>query len=558
MARPDYTAYLEEFEEPSIIVDYRPGHWVTETKLPSQSSRSQIFYFNNSNGLTIDRPPARSPSPTRSMKGKFDQNIGHFQDNEPIAYISSPMATGLDCGRLGYGQDPDFPVDQRNVDANSLCFDTLPLAEPIPILGSPEVNLFLSCLDPLCQVHIRLCDVCPRTGQSVLVTSGMLNLTHSPTHEKSLHQSDLFEQGKIVPIQVTLGEIGHVFPAGNRIRLAISTSLWPLVWPSPRRTTLGVHLHGDDRELLANLVLPIRLTVQNNAATNSSTGNDSILPDTTSPPNTNAKFKPTQRQRSRSLSIDQNTMSAKDTKITLPPSFSRRPTTASPHPRSTLRPTQLGTRMLTTDYVTGSTVLTLTKDYGHFRDEHCGIERGDWTAEIFGVLDPKHRWGSPGTLGVTAWMEVRYGIEVARSAEWVTKLKKEGRYQQVNIKEFGSNISEESSSQSSTTASGSTQTTSLPDETSVVEIFTENFPKTEDEGWRIVVESKTLVQCTETAFLIETELRGWCYASYDGKRKEEDDPLKEKYFSADCEGKEPLRRLAFFKKWKESIKRDLL
>ena len=38
-----------------------------------------------------------------------------------------------------------------------------------------------------------------------------------------------------------MNEIGHVFPAGHRIRLAISTAYWPIVWPSPRPVRLVVH-----------------------------------------------------------------------------------------------------------------------------------------------------------------------------------------------------------------------------------------------------------------------------------------------------------------------------
>jgi hypothetical protein len=46
--------------------------------------------------------------------------------------------------------------------------------------------------------------------------------------------------------------IAHRFKAGNRIRLAVSESLWPLVWPSPRVATLTL-THG-----VSSLELPIR------------------------------------------------------------------------------------------------------------------------------------------------------------------------------------------------------------------------------------------------------------------------------------------------------------
>ena len=46
--------------------------------------------------------------------------------------------------------------------------------------------------------------------------------------------------------------IAHRFKAGHRIRLAVSESLWPLVWPSPRVATLTL-AHGVSR-----LELPVR------------------------------------------------------------------------------------------------------------------------------------------------------------------------------------------------------------------------------------------------------------------------------------------------------------
>jgi uncharacterized protein len=49
-----------------------------------------------------------------------------------------------------------------------------------------------------------------------------------------------------------MNEIGHIFPAGHRIRLAISTAYWPTIWPSPRPVRLLVHAMG------SRLVLPVR------------------------------------------------------------------------------------------------------------------------------------------------------------------------------------------------------------------------------------------------------------------------------------------------------------
>jgi hypothetical protein len=39
---------------------------------------------------------------------------------------------------------------------------------------------------------------------------------------------------------VTLNDVAHAFPAGHKLRLAISTSYWPIAWPSPLPVTLSL------------------------------------------------------------------------------------------------------------------------------------------------------------------------------------------------------------------------------------------------------------------------------------------------------------------------------
>jgi hypothetical protein len=46
--------------------------------------------------------------------------------------------------------------------------------------------------------------------------------------------------------------IAHRFKRGNRIRAAVSESLWPLIWPSPQIATLHIALGA------SHLVLPVR------------------------------------------------------------------------------------------------------------------------------------------------------------------------------------------------------------------------------------------------------------------------------------------------------------
>ncbi len=80
---------------------------------------------------------------------------------------------------------------------------------------------------------VRLCDVHP-SGESSRVSYGVLNLTHRDGHEKLT----LLTIGKPYRIRIRLNDAGSVFPAGHKVRLAISTAYWPMIWPSPETATL--------------------------------------------------------------------------------------------------------------------------------------------------------------------------------------------------------------------------------------------------------------------------------------------------------------------------------
>jgi hypothetical protein len=82
---------------------------------------------------------------------------------------------------------------------------------------------------------VRLCDVAP-DGASTLVTRGVLNLTHRDSHAGPLP----LEPGRRYDVPVELNAIAHRFPAGHRMRMAISPTYWPWLWPSPEPVTLTV------------------------------------------------------------------------------------------------------------------------------------------------------------------------------------------------------------------------------------------------------------------------------------------------------------------------------
>jgi hypothetical protein len=162
---------------------------------------------------------------------------------------SSPQTTGADAGAwCADGGAGDWPVDQRAEDGRSLTFTSEPLDAPLEILGFGEVRLALAADRPRAVVAVRLCDVGP-DGSSLLVTRGVLNLTHRDGHDTA----EPLEPGRRYEVGVPLDVIGQVVPAGHRLRVAVSTSYWPWLWPSPEPVELTVYAGPESR-----LTLPLR------------------------------------------------------------------------------------------------------------------------------------------------------------------------------------------------------------------------------------------------------------------------------------------------------------
>lgn len=212
MEEPKYRVWMQEPVAPKAHHPVRPGHWVAEESWPSTDVSSHELFLNN---------------------GGLSHNAG----DETELTLASPQTTGrctLFWGNNG-GGDPECPTDQRSDDAHSLCFDSPPLEEDLEILGAPSVTLGLTADQTSAFVAVRICEILP-DGASSQVSFGFLNLTHREGHDRVVP----LEPGELYWVKVPLNHIAHRFAAGNRIRVALSTALWPVVWPSPRPVTLSL------------------------------------------------------------------------------------------------------------------------------------------------------------------------------------------------------------------------------------------------------------------------------------------------------------------------------
>ncbi|OBJ72990.1 CocE/NonD family hydrolase [Mycobacterium sp. 1274756.6] len=213
MDEPMLRAWMQDSVAPHPTYAERPGRWVGVPGWPSPHT-DDLRYTLTPRGLA-ERPDAEQ-TPERSLT------------------INSPLSVGLSGGKwASYAATPDLPTDQRDSDGGALVFDTEPLTEPLEVLGLPELDLEITADKPVAMVAARLSDVAP-DGEATRVTYGLLNLTH---RDGSADPQPL-TPGQRYRVQVPLNGMAQVFPAGHRLRLSVSSSYFPLVWPAPEAATL--------------------------------------------------------------------------------------------------------------------------------------------------------------------------------------------------------------------------------------------------------------------------------------------------------------------------------
>jgi uncharacterized protein len=147
---------------------------------------------------------------------------------------------------MGAGCPGEMPTDQRLDDAGSLVFDSAPLSQSLDLLGCPVLDLEFSVDRPVAQIGVRLSDIFP-DGAAQRASYAVFNLNHLAGHDKPQQ----LEPGKRYRARIALNVLGHRFAAGHRLRLALSTAYWPLIWPTPERVTLTVHTANTRLELPA-------------------------------------------------------------------------------------------------------------------------------------------------------------------------------------------------------------------------------------------------------------------------------------------------------------------
>jgi len=231
MQEPMFRAYMEYQIASEVWPTDTPGRWISEAEWPPRASTVRQLHLN-------------------------DEGLAARPGNEAVHVIKSQETLGLTKREwFPWNMSIDLPPDQAPDDLRSLCFDSTPLLEDLEILGNPRLRVRLRSNQPVAKLVVRLNEVTPE-GKSWSVSYGVLNLTHRDSHEKP----SALVPGQTYDIDLSCYFTAHRFKQGNRIRVALSESLWPLLWPSPRPVELSIVTGA------SSLSLPVR-PIEASAAT---------------------------------------------------------------------------------------------------------------------------------------------------------------------------------------------------------------------------------------------------------------------------------------------------
>lgn len=209
---PAFRTYIMEPGKPGGSVKQIAGRWVSDNQWPFDQGEVQRWHLN-ADGL----------STSKGHPGKLSH--------------SSAQTVGGDGGEyciiwLG----PEFAGDQRHDDAGSLTFDSSVLTQDMDVVGAPTLTLKFRSDKPVANVAVRLNAIWP-DGAVSRISYAVFNLCHRAGHEKP----QPLEPGKTYTVQIALDDVAACIPKGHKLRVSLSTSYWPMIWPSPEPVTLMVH-----------------------------------------------------------------------------------------------------------------------------------------------------------------------------------------------------------------------------------------------------------------------------------------------------------------------------
>ncbi len=215
LEEPKFAIYVRDYYPPDSSMTKVPGRWRWEDGWPIERIEHQDWFVDGEHGLSTQ--PADNA--THSMKYK--------------------ASVGLEGGgpTMWWGS---IPPDQQPMDDYSLVYDSEPLEAALEILGRPIARLNVSADATRANWVVRISDVAP-DGQVTQVAGAGFN----GTHRNSAREPEDIVPNEVFPLEIKLHFTSWVFPEGHRIRVAVSNSQWPMLWPSLSPMTSTLQIGGE-------------------------------------------------------------------------------------------------------------------------------------------------------------------------------------------------------------------------------------------------------------------------------------------------------------------------
>ncbi len=210
MEEPELRAYIQDPAPPATFREHRDGNWVAEPGWSGYAIETKALY-PGANGLS--------------------NNAG-----DDIMLSSTQSAGGTAGVWCGYGMVPDAALDQMGEAGLMTSFETEPLSEDMDLLGFPMLHAQVTS-DATQANLVAVLSAVDASGKATLVSYGVLNLTHRNSHS----HPEPMPIGEPQSAVLQLNACGQRIAKGQRLRLSIATSYWPVIWPSQTQATLRLN-----------------------------------------------------------------------------------------------------------------------------------------------------------------------------------------------------------------------------------------------------------------------------------------------------------------------------
>jgi uncharacterized protein len=220
-------------DEPAVVIYVQGQGWRYESDWPIARTTDTLTYLSLSDsgigGLATKTPPDAS-----EVSYLGDPTVG------VMAGLWDPTGTGLGA-----------PLDQGPDDLRSMTFTGDPLTEPLEITGSPEATVYVA-LDEGADANLvlKLCDVAP-DGHSALITTGWAKARRRPSGD----HADSAPTEPLV-LRVSLWATSYVVQAGHRLRVSVSCSDFPRIWPTRSNPRIRLATGGSTPSAVRLPVVP--------------------------------------------------------------------------------------------------------------------------------------------------------------------------------------------------------------------------------------------------------------------------------------------------------------